>query len=404
VTALSGVRVLDMTTAIAGPYCGQVLADLGADVIKVEHPGRALNERVNLCPPDWEGPPFSPFWLSANRNKRSVTLNLKRAEGKEVLADLVRVSDVVLENFGADARPHLADERWAWSVNPRVVWASLSFCGRTGPDSELDGYDLLAQARSGILSITGQPDAPPTKAGNSLADYLAGTHLAIAVLAALRQRDATGRGELVDISLLESAVACLDGYPMWYSIAGVVPPRVGNAHPTGHFGYAMYECTDGYIVTSVSVSRVGKVVEHVLQLTELLPLPEPEDPTFRVQMTAVVRALAEWAAERTVEEACAVLTRAAVPNAPVHDLAELWDDEQLIARGMFLEYEYGDLGTIRTIGSPFHLSDSPREVRRLPPGAGQHNEDVLINLLGYDETRVAELTEGGVLWDWGAAQ
>jgi crotonobetainyl-CoA:carnitine CoA-transferase CaiB-like acyl-CoA transferase len=186
---------------------------------------------------------------------------------------------------------------------------------------------------------------------------------------------------------------------MWYSIAGIVPPRVGNAHPTGHFGYAMYECEDGYIVTSVSVNRVEKLVD-VLQLHELLPLPEPDHPRFREQMTEVVEVFARWASERTVAAACEVLTRAEVPNAPVQDLAQLWDDEQLRARGMFLEYDYDDLGAIRTVGSPFHLSDSPRELRRVPPGAGQDNEDVLVDVLGYDAARVSELVEEGVLWGW----
>ena len=398
-SALEGIRVLDMSTAIAGPYCGQMLADLGADVIKVEHPGRSLSERVNLRPPNWDGPPFSPFWLANNRNKRSVTLNLKRDAGKEVLGDLVRVSDVVLENFGADARGRLVDETWGWSINPRVIWASLSFCGRTGPDADLDGYDILAQARGGILTITGNEGDPPLKAGNSVADYLAGMHLAVAVLAALRHRDVTGKGELIDVSLLESVVACLDGFPLWHSIAGAVPPRVGNGHPTGHFGYALYECRDGYLATSVSVVRVRKLVD-VLDLSELLPLPEPDEPTFRTTMTKVVEVFTTWARERTVADACATLSRAGVPNAPVQTMAQLWDDEQLRARGMILEYEYDDLGRIRTFDSPLHLSGSPRELRHVPPSAGEHNDEVLREVLGYEGDRVAELIEGGVLWDW----
>jgi crotonobetainyl-CoA:carnitine CoA-transferase CaiB-like acyl-CoA transferase len=397
-SALEGVRALDMSTAIAGPYCGQVLGDLGADVIKIEHPGRAFSERVSLSPPGWRGPPYSPFWLSSNRNKRSVTLNLKHEEGKGVLADLVRVSDVVLENFGADARPQLVDENWAWTVNPRVIWASLSFCGRTGPDSGWDGFDLLAQARSGLLSITGFPDGPPTKAGNSASDYLAGAHLAIGVLGALRQRDVIGKGQLVDISLLESAVACLDGFPMWYSVAGIVPHRAGNNHLAGHVGYAMLECKDSYIVITSGGSRLGQLVEDVLQMPELLPLPEPDGPQFRSHMVRVSQAIATWASERTADEACRAFSEARIPNAPVQNLAQLWDDEQLQARGLFLEYEYGELGSVKSIGSPLHLSESPREVRHTPPAAGQHNEEVLTEVLGYDGDRVAELVAAGVLW------
>ena len=398
--ALDGLRVLDMSTAIAGPYCAQILADLGADVIKVEHPGRSFIERLSLCPPEWHGPPFSPFWLSSNRNKRSVTLNLKRQEGKEVLADLAKVSDVVVENFGADTRPQLVDESWGWEINPRLVWASMSFCGRTGPDSNLDGYDLLAQARSGLLSITGYPDERPVKAGNSSADYLAGSHLAVGILAALVQRAITGKGQLVDTSLVESALACTDGFPMWYSVAGIVPQRAGNYHLSGNVGYASLECTDGELAITANANRLTYLVEHVLEMPELLPVPLPDDPDFRPKMKKLGRAMEDWSRSRSVEEMSTMLTQAGVPHSRVQTLAEIWDDPQLQARDMFVDLEFGDIGRVRTIGSPLHLSDSPVEVRRNPPAAGQDNEEVLTGLLGYDAEHFANLVEAGAIWEW----
>ena len=376
--ALEGVRVLDLSFAIAGPYCGQLLGDLGADVIKIEHPGRALSERVTLNPPGWSGPPFSPYFLSANRNKRSVTLDLKRDEAKEVLADLVRISDVVLESFGSRARTHLVDEHWGWAINPRLIWGSVSYGGRTGPDSEADGYDLLAQARTGLMSITGFPDGPPTKTGNSLGDYLAGVHLAVGVIAALHHREVIGKGQLVDISLLEPMLACLDGLPMWNSIANLMPHRAGNKHLVGQVAYSSYACRDGYIVIATgSGDRLASLVKQVLKQPELLPLPESHDPAFHHGVELINAAVATWAEARSTAEASALLSAARVPNEPVRDMGEIWADSQLESRGALLEYEYEELGAIKTVGSPMHLSESPETFRRVPPGPGAHNDEVL---------------------------
>jgi crotonobetainyl-CoA:carnitine CoA-transferase CaiB-like acyl-CoA transferase len=390
--------VIDMSWSIAGPYCGQVLGDLGADVLRVEHPGRAIGERVNLCPPGWSGEPFSPYFLSTNRNKRSLTLNLKSTEGREVLADLVRVSDIVLENFSHDAREELVDEEWAWSVNPRIIWASLTMLGRTGPGATENGLDILAQARSGIADMTGHPDGPPTKTGHSVTDYTAGSHLAIAVLAALYQRDRIGKGQLVDISLLEPAVSCLDGLPLWYSIAGETPARVGNTHPVGNPGYSILACADGH----VAVALMGAIDQILVAMgrADLLPFPAATDPQFRDALQGISGELVDWVATLTVEEAHRCFRDAGAMCEPVRTLAEIWSDPQLEARGAFLEYDYGTLGRVRTIASPLHLSESPREVRHVPPGPGEHNDTILREVLGYDDDRIAALNGNGALWDW----
>jgi crotonobetainyl-CoA:carnitine CoA-transferase CaiB-like acyl-CoA transferase len=398
VAALDGIRVLDLTRSIAGPYAGQVLGDLGADVIKVEHPLRALSERAALSPP---GPPerqFSPFWVSCNRNKRSLTVDLKAPLGKEVLADLVRVSDVVIENFGHDARDHLGvHETWAWEINPAIVWASLSMYGRTGPDAPYDGLDYAALARGGLLSLTGEPDGTPMKPANSAADYLAGMHLVTGVLAALHQRHATGTGQLVDISLLEPVVACLDGFPLWHSIAGQLPPRTGNSHPGGMPGYGLFPCTDGRIVVAATSGRVKTLVDDLLGTPELFPLPKRSDPGYAAHLRKVNDLLTAWTSERTVDEAHRALRAVRIPSEPIRDMEAIWSDAQLEARGMYLEYELGGLGTIRTIGSPLHLSASPVEVRHVPPGPGAHNQEILTEVCGYDDDRVFELVAAGVL-------
>ncbi|MBW8824875.1 MAG: CoA transferase [Acidobacteria bacterium] len=400
--ALDGIRVLDLSRSIAGPYAGQMLGDLGADVIKVEHPLRALSERVALSPP---GPParqFSPFWLSNNRNKRSLTMDLKTPDGMAVLADLIEVSDVVIESFGHDAREHLGlNEGWAWSLNPRIIWASLSMYGRSGPEAAFDGLDYAALARGGLLSLTGEPEGPPMKPGNSAADYLAGLHLTVGVVAALHQRTVIGKGQLVDISLLEPVVACLDGFPLWHSVAGAMPPRSGNAHPAGMPGYGLFPCRDGQIVIAATADRAGTLIADVLGEPDLFPLPGRDDPGRPAHLATVTEKIVAWTRGRTVAEAHSALRAARIPSEPVRDMETIWSDEQLDARGMFLEYEYRGFGQIKTMGSPLHLSESPVEVRHTPPEPGEHNNEILTELCGYDEQRVIELIETGVLWGEG---
>jgi crotonobetainyl-CoA:carnitine CoA-transferase CaiB-like acyl-CoA transferase len=398
--ALDGVRVLDLTWSIAGPYCGQVLGDLGADVIRVDHPGRGMSERLNLSPPGWEGEKFSPYFISTNRNKRSVTVNLTSDEGRQVFADLVKVSDIVVENFGHDAREKLVDENWAWEINPRIIWGSLSMLGRTGPEADRDGLDILVQARSGIVDITGHPEHQAAKVGNSVTDYGAGTHLVIGLLAALYQRDRIGKGQLVDISMLEPAVACLDGLPLWHSIAGETPQRVGNEHPTRLPGYKILECTDGLIAVAGIGPAFDRFVAEALERPDLAPIPLMHEDAYRQIADQVSTLFLAWAAKRTRSQAQQDLTAAGINNEPVRTIPEIWSDPQLEARGAFMDYEYPGLGEIRTIASPFHLSESPVEVRHVPPSTGEHNDEILSDLLGYDDDKIATLNANGALWDW----
>jgi len=400
VGALDGVRVIDLSQMIGAPYCTQVLADLGADVIKVEEPTTALMTRVALSPPGVEDSRrFSGAWLSTNRNKRSVTLDLHLPEAREVLADLVAISDVVVENFGSRARRSLGiTEAWGFALRSDLVWASLTCYGRSGPDAERDGWDLTAQARGGLLDMTGDPDGPPIKTGNSSADYLGGLHLAVGILAALYQRAATGKGQVVDVSLLEPVVACLDGFPMWHAIAGVLPQRSGNFHPAKLPAYSVFPASDGFVVIAAagpSFTRLMTLLGRPELGTGLPPAGEEERQLWFDEIVHLVRS---WAAARTREEIRAAIDEGGVPNEPVRNLAEVLSDPQLEARGAIVEYEHPTLGTVRTVGSPLHLSASPVEVRHVPPAAGEHNEEVLSHLLGYDEERVRSLVASGALW------
>jgi crotonobetainyl-CoA:carnitine CoA-transferase CaiB-like acyl-CoA transferase len=398
--ALVGLRVVDLSQMIGAPYCTQLLADLGADVIKVEEPTAALFTRVSLSPPGAdEQRRFSGFWIATNRNKRSLTLDLRHPEAKEILGELVARADVVVENFGSHARRSLGiDETWGFGHRRDLIWASLTGYGRTGPEAERDGWDLVAQARGGLLDITGHPDGPPTKTGNSVGDYLAGLHLAVGILAALRQRDATGEGQLIDVSLLESVVACLDGFPMWHSISGVTPKRTGNFHPARLPAYSVFPATDGYLVIGAagpSFTRLMTLLGHEDLGTGLAPAGAAERLAW---FDEVVGIITNWTESHTRQELQRELDAIDVPNSPVRTLAEVWDDPQLEARGAFLEYEQSWLGRIRTVGDPIHMSRSPVEVRHAPPSAGEHNDEVLRDELGYDDARIAALIEDGVLW------
>lgn len=395
--ALEGIRVIDLSQMIAGPYCTQMLGDLGADVIKVEDPRTAPSRRAGRSPQveaeDGSLVSFGAFWLGTNRNKRSLTLDLRSAAGKEVLADLLRRSDVVVENFTSHSRATLGiTEAWGLSVKPDLIWASLTSFGRTGPDRDRDGWDLLAQARGGLMSITGNPDGPPMKTGNSNVDYLGGLHLAVAILAAIRHKERTGEGQVVDLSLLDSLIPCMDGFPTWYSIAGTVAQRSGNFHPMRFPGYSVFQCKDGHIAIGAPDGPIWDRLAVAIGRPDLVQRPDVTDPTAWAPFFAkAVAAVTEWTVSRTREEARAALDAHRVPNEPVQDLGEIWGDPQLVARGMFEEYRWRPLGVIRTVASPLRLSRTPVGTRRVPPGPGEHNWEILRDVLGYDEDRIITL-------------
>jgi crotonobetainyl-CoA:carnitine CoA-transferase CaiB-like acyl-CoA transferase len=396
--ALDGIRVIDLSQMIASPYCTQMLADLGADVIKVERPGIPRDGFSPSFERDGEQVSISGVFLGHNRNKRAVALDLSNAQAKVVLEDLLRTSDVVVENYSHRTRTMLGvTEEWGWSVRPELVWASLTGLGRTGPEAHRNGWDYLAQARGGWMSITGEPDGPPMKAGNSLVDYYAGLHLCVGIMAALRHRERTGEGQLVDVSLLDSIVPVLDGFPMWHSIGGIVTQRNGHFHPIKQPGYAMFSCKDGDMVLGAAGPALGRLLEDVMQRPDLLDVPQFVDMEAYTKFAeGVIVEIRTWMGQRTREEAGALLDAQRVPFEPVRDLGEIWDDPQLQARNMFWEYDYPPLGKIKTIGSPLHLSKTPVEFRMPPPASGEHNFEVLQEVLGYDDERVAELAVAGV--------
>ena len=388
-SALADVRVLELTQVMAGPFCGQVLADMGADVIKVEPPGgdstrRSLGFRM--------GGDDTAAFLAVNRNKRSVMLDLKSDAGRAAFHRLAEGADVVLENNrpGVSARLGV-DYETLRERNPRLVYASISGFGQTGPYAQRPGYDLIAQGLSGVMSVTGEPDGNPVKCGIPIGDLSAGLFCAVAILSALHARERTGRGQYVDTSLFEGALALSiwETAELWAT--GRVPGKLGSAHRLTA-PYQALETADGYIT-------VGGNTQPLFQrLCSTIGAPQlTEDPRFATndaRMANVSDLVAELEAvlrARTTEEWVAALVEGGVPCGPIHDYAEVFADEHTQAREMEVTVEHPVEGTVRALGIPVKLSDTPGAVRRPAPLLGQHTEEIL-GEAGFSEEEIRSLS------------
>jgi formyl-CoA transferase/CoA:oxalate CoA-transferase len=391
---LQGVRVVDLTRILAGPYCTQALADAGADVVKVEATGKGDDTR------GW-GPPFvegeSCYFLSVNRGKRSITLNLKEAEGREILWRLVERADVLVENFRPGTLDRLGFSYSAVQVkNPRLVYASISGYGPDGPWGGRPGYDAVLQGESGLMSITGAPDGPPFKVGASVVDTLAGMTAFQAILLALVRRGTTGQGGRVDVSLLESALAVLTYHASTYLLTGVVPQRLGNRHPN-LAPYETFETADGAVIVGVgSESLWGAFCEAIGQAALA------HDPRFRTNAERVssypaLRAtLAPLLGARATADWLAAFEAAGIPCGRVRSVADALNSEQVAARGLLVEIDHAKLGRVPFVGSPIHLDGASRSARRPPPALGEHTEEVLREL-GVDPAGFSGLRARGVV-------
>lgn len=399
--ALTGIRVLDLTQVVGPPYCTMLLGDLGAEVIKIEERQEALR-RLQVGPirqRDGKEEPVPTFWLYVNRNKKSVTLNLKTPTGVRLFRELVPHADILVENFSVGTMDRLGlGYDHLRELHPGLIYASISAFGQYGPYAHQRGYDLLAEAISGYMSITGYPDNPPTKSGQSIADYYAGLLCTVAILAALRYRDQTGHGQRIDIALLDSLISALDGYAEFYTLAGKVVERVGNHSIQNGPVYGLYEAQDGYVVIGITTDPIWRRFCQVLHRPDLVTDPRCATVMARRQHPEFMRHLiGEWVRTRPKAEVVAILTQAGVPAAPVNSIAEMVHDPQVKAREMFVSLEHPRFGPITITGSPLKLSETPGTVRTPAPMIGAHNQEILGTLLGYSTAQLQEWQAQGII-------
>jgi formyl-CoA transferase/CoA:oxalate CoA-transferase len=375
---LSGIRVLDFTRILSGPFATMNLADLGADVIKIERPDQGDDTR------QW-GPPFqgdqAAYFLSVNRNKRSVALDLKSPEGARAIKALAERSDVIVENFrpGTMARLGLGYEAVS-RANPRVIYASISGYGQTGPDASRAGYDAIAQARSGLMSVTGEPKGPPVRVGISPADLTAGMWALVGILSALYQREQSGHGQWIDVSLLDGQVSWLTYVAQGYFASGHVPRRYGSAHPT-IAPYQGFPTQDGNIMIAVGNDGLWKRLAEALDLASLIEDPRfvhnSERVTHRTELVAI---LTETLKTKTTDAWIAILDTAGVPVGPINTVDQALKDPQIAARGMVTNVEHPGIGSLDLLNCPIKMSANETSVRMPPPLLGQHTKEVLEEL------------------------
>lgn len=391
---LHGIRVLDLTRVLAGPYCTMFLGDLGAEVVKVEQPGIGDDSR------GW-GPPFlgseSAYFLCVNRNKKSLALDLKSPEGIKVLRGLAEKADVLVENFRPGTMKRLGlDEAALREKNPGLIYASLSGWGMDGPMKDWPGYDLIIQAWGGLMSITGMPGGEPTKVGVAIIDIVAGLMLGKGILAALLARQRDGTGQRVETSLLEAEVACLINAGSNYLVGGKIPGLLGNAHPN-IVPYQSFQTRDGYLVVGVANEPIWRRFCRAVGRPELTDDPRFARNPLRVQNRgALIPILSDLFRTRETEVWSRSLSEASVPCSPVQTIDQVFNAPQVVHQKMVVEVEH-PAGTVRMAGSPLKLSATPVSIRLAPPLLGQHSEEVLATWLGLDESAVAQLKERQVI-------
>lgn len=394
--ALENLTILDLSRVLAGPFCTMMLADMGANVIKIEVPGSGDDTRAY--------PPFrqncrdereSLYFANINRNKKGITLNLKAPEGKEIFKRLAEKADVVIENY----RPGVMDKLGLGyevlkEINPRIIYAAISGFGCYGPYSQRPGYDILAQAMGGMMAITGPKGGEPTRAGSALGDMLGGLHGAIGILAAVNARTITGKGQRVDISLMDSVIAATENTALKYLESGVIPSRMGNRYAAVS-PYDAFCCKDGKIIIAAGNQRLyEKLCTGVLNRPDMIEDPRFADMPGRLaNQDAIKEVVEDVIKDMTMQEAAEFVLSKGIPAGPIMDIAQILADPHVKSREMFVDMEHPTLGHMTVNGCAIKLMDTKPEVRTPAPGLGQDNEEIYGGFLGLTEEELRELKE-----------
>lgn len=394
---LKGLRVFDLTRVLAGPTCAQMLADLGADVIKIERPGAGDDTR-GFAPPVMPGTNESAYFVGVNRNKQSVTLDIAQSEGQEIALRLIAQCDILVENFkvGALAKYGLGYEQ-LHAKFPRLIYCSITGFGQTGPYAPRPGYDSLIQGMGGVMSLTGEPGGLPQKVGVPVADLFAGLYGCIGILAALRHRDLTGQGQQIDIGMLDTHVAWLANQGMNYLATGENPPRLGNQHPN-IVPYQVFPTADGHMVLSIGNDPTFKRFCEAFHLTHLL-----EDERFATNAARVgnrqlvTDTLSPVMQQHPTDWWIERLEALKIGCGPINKLSEVFEDPHVQARDMILEMEHSSGTMVKLIANPVKLSETPADYRIAPPLLGEHTDSILSRYLGLDAGALADLRAKNVI-------
>ena len=390
---LDGVRVLDLTRVLAGPYCGMMLADMGADVIKIEIPGKGDDSRQNAPIVNGE----SAYFMNLNRNKRGMTLNLKTEKGREIFKGLVKQSDIVLENY----RPGVMDKLGLGyeklrEINPAIVYGAVSGFGHYGPYSDRPGYDILGQAMSGLMSTTGWPDGQPTRTGTAISDVMGGISCCVGILAAYINRLKTGIGDKVDVSLVDSMVSSLEIINMIYLCTGRIPGRIGNRYEA-IYPYDSFEAKDGMVIIACGNDKLYNLLQKELNL----PGMDEERFSTNVKRVAHHEPLKEiietWTRERTIDDIVEILLSAGIPSAPINTIDRVAADPHIAgAREMFVDLEHPTAGKMKVTGNQLKFTNQKVIIDRPAPLLGQHTEEILREVLKISGTEYENLKDQSV--------
>lgn len=402
---MAGVKVLDLSRVLAGPWCTQILADFGADVLKVESPGAGDDTR-SWGPPNLPSDPgsdtqgLSAYFLSCNRNKRSVAIDFSKPEGAALIRKLAVEADVIVENFKfGGLKKYGLDYESVKAINPRAVYCSITGFGQTGPYADRPGYDFVAQAMGGMMSVTGEADGPPIKPGVAMADISTGMYACVSILMALRHAERTGEGQQIDISLLDTQIATLANQALSYLVSGKSPGRLGNAHPTV-VPYRLFDTKDGQIVVAVGNNSQFAALCDVLGVPDLAIDPLYATNADRVvNRTTLEPMLQALLLKHSTAELMIAFPARNVPAGPVNSIADVFADPFVEARGTVHHFARADGVSVPSVAFPGKLSATPARFERVPPTVGQDSFETLSDWLGLDAAALQSLADGGVIAD-----